>query len=618
MIVYSNSIKKFCNEIDNISLILNTRFKDLFHKFTSKSEIMSWNNSLKYFSDVLMCSNIDDTVTITLEYNLPLTANRVDLMLTGYNDLNKPIVLMFELKQWSDIKQVDDSTYLVQTFLNGGIQNVVHPGYQIWSYLEILKNYNRYIQDNNIIVEPCLLLHNYNLKKDDIILQEKYKFFMNGVRCFGINDKEKLCNFLKSKIVNGDNGQIIKNIDASEIKPSFKLQNEIATLIGNNKFFNLIDQQILIYDKILSDINKSENNVIIVKGGPGTGESILAINLLNAIVNCGKTCQYVTRNTAPRVVYSFKLKGELKKTNIDFLFKSSGSYTDNYDKKIDVLIVDEAHCLTEKSGLFNNYGINQIMEIIRSSKNSIFFIDEFQQVHLNDIGSIENIKKISNQLNYNTTELSLDYQFRCNGSEDYLLFVDYILGINNDNNYGKSINYDFKIVDTPKQLYKLIKQKNEIYSARLLAGYCWNWNKKEMNNTDYHDIVIDDFEISWNLGQNQTFAIDESINEAGCIHSIQGLEFDYIGVIIGSDIKYINDNIETDYKFHGSADPSFKGIKKLFKENPKEAELKADMLIKNAYRVLLTRGSKGCYIYCQDKQLSEFIKKLINNINFTE
>lgn len=421
---------------------------------------------------------------------------------------------------------------------------------------------------------------------------------------------------MESNIVFGDNGRIIRNVDNSKIKPSFKLQNEISNLIGNNKFFNLIDQQIIIYDNILSIIrNQKENNVIIVKGKPGTGKSILAINLLNAIINIGRTCQYVTRNTAPRVVYSYRLKGEMKKNHIDFLFKSSGSYTEINDKSIDILIVDEAHCLTEKSGLFNNYGINQIMEIIKSSKNSIFFIDELQQVHLNDIGTIQNIKKFASDLNYKITELSLDYQFRCNGSDEYLTFIDYILGFNNKFD-KKIINYDFRVIDTPQQLFGLIKQKNEIYDARLLAGYCWNWNKEELNNTNYHDIKIEDFEISWNLGQNQTYAIDESINEAGCIHSVQGLEFDYVGVIIGDDIKYRNDNIITDYESHGSADPSFKGIKKMFKDNYEEAKNKADMLIKNAYRVLLTRGSKGCYIYCQDEQYGEFIKKIVQDIKF--
>lgn len=617
MIVYSDSVKNFCDNVTSISDILNNRFKELFHKYSNSSEIDSWKNSLKYFSNILSETTIPDECTITLEYNIPLTSNRIDLILTGFNN-KKPVIFVFEFKQWQYVNDVPESDYLVQTTLNGNIQEVVHPGYQVWSYSEIIKNYNEYIQINDIDVNACLLMHNYIFNDDDVLLQKKYEPFMKNINYFGSNNIKELIDYLNTSLTSGDNGEIISNVDNSKIKPSFKIQTEINYLIGEKKFFNMIDQQIVVYDKIMSIIkNEEEGNVIIVKGRPGTGKSIIAINLLNAITNSGKTCQYVSRNTAPRVIYSYTLKGELKKTLIDYLFRSSGSYTEAGEKSINTLIVDEAHCLTEKSGLFNNYGVNQIMEIIKSSKNSVFFIDELQQVHLNDIGTIDNIKKIANNLNYKITELSLDYQFRCNGSDEYLSFVDYILGLN-DKLPSNSINYDFKIIDSPNELFEIIKKKNEINPSRLVAGYCWNWNKKEMNNTNYHDIKIGDFEISWNLGQNQTFAIDDSINEAGCVHSVQGLEFDYVGVIIGKDVKYKDNHVITDYNAHGSADPSFKGIKKMFKSSECEAKIIADKLIKNAYRVLLTRGAKGCYIYCQDEEYREFIKNVIKNINFTK
>lgn len=561
MIVYSDSVKSFCDNVTSISDILNNRFKELFHKYSNSSEIDSWKNSLKYFSNILSETTIPDDCTITLEYNIPLTSNRIDLILTGYNN-KKPVIFVFEFKQWQYVNDIPESDYLVQTILNGNIQEVVHPGYQTWSYSEIIKNYNEYIQINDIEVNACLLMHNYVFNDDDILLQSKYESFMKNVHYFGSNNKKELIDYLITSLTSGDNGEIIRNIDSSKIKPSFKIQTEINRLIGKNKFFNMIDEQIMVYDKIMSIVkNEKENNVIIVKGRPGTGKSVIAINLLNAIINNGKTCQYVSRNTAPRVIYSYTLKDELKKTLIDYLFKSSGSYTEINEKSINTLIVDEAHCLTEKSGLFNNYGANQIMEIIKSSKNSIFFIDELQQVHLNDIGTINNIKKIASEYKYNVTELSLNYQYRCNGSDEYLSFVDYILGLN-DKLPTNDIEYDFKLIDNPKELFQIIKEKNKIAPSRIVAGYCWNWNKKEMNNTNYHDIKINDFEISWNLGQNQTYAIDDSINEAGCIHSVQGLEFDYVGVIIGNDITYKDNHVITDYNSHGSADPSFKGIKK--------------------------------------------------------
>ena len=143
----------------------------------------------------------------------------------------------------------------------------------------------------------------------------------------------------------------------------------------------------------------------------------------------------------------------------------------------------------------------------------------------------------------------------------------------------------------------------------------WEWLKREQNNTDYHDIKIGDFEISWNLGNGEPFAVSEtSINEAGCIHTSQGLEFDYVGVIIGNDIRYENGHVITDFSKRAKTDQSLKGIKKLYQESPAEAESRADEIIKNTYRTLLTRGMKGCYIYCTDPGMSKYLKERLGSV----
>ena len=614
MIIYSNSIKGFqADTTQGIANILNNSLKEKLHRSSGHSEVDSWNLSLKYFSEILEKCDIDSACTITLEYNLPMTSKRIDLMLSGYDKDHIETLLIFEFKQWSEIYNVDDSNFLVETIINKGIRRVVHPAYQVWSYFSLFKDYNKYIQDNNVIIKPAVLLHNYILRENDILLDPKYSNFNDYVEIFGKNTEKKLLDFIKDNLAYRDDGYIIKKIEESQLNPSKKLQNEINSLIVKNNYFKLIDEQMEVYDKIISLEENGKKNVIIVEGNPGTGKSVIAINFLNYFLNYTKKCQYVSRNTAPRVVYSYKLQNSMKKSSIDNLFKSSGCYTETLPNAFDVLIVDEAHCLTEKSGLFNNYGENQIKEIVTSAKTSIFFIDEKQRVHYNDIGTIDNIEKIAKSCNAEITRLALNYQFRCNGSTEYLEFVNYILGISQNYSLGK-INYDLKIVDSPEELLKLIKEKNSGALSRVVAGYCWNWNKKELNNPAFHDIKIGNFSMSWNLGQSQTFAIDDSINEAGCIHSVQGLEFDYVGVIIGKDLQYQDNKVIACYENHGSADPSFKGIKKLYKEDPEKAEKIASNLIKNAYRVLLTRGIKGCYIYCEDENLKNFYKQEIKKI----
>lgn len=567
MILYSSSISDFINNIKNneISSILENIKLKMLYKGTTDSEKQSWKNSLKYMSEILNKTNISKECTVLLEYNLPMTSSRIDFMLCEYDKKNRKNVLIVELKQWSKVNKIEDSEILLEAYVGNGLKKVVHPSYQAWTYKMLLKDFNQNIQENNIIIEACSVLHNYIPNNNDPILDDKFTKLTKEVPIFFQNDEEKIIEFINKKFKYGDNLSIIQEIDSSKLLPSKSLQENIDKLLKGNKEFKLIDNQMIIYDEILRAINKEEKNVIIVEGGPGTGKSVIAVNLLATLTNQGKLCQYVSRNTAPRVIYGTKLKGTLNKTSIDNLFKTSGAYTE-IDKDIfDVLIVDEAHCLTEKSGLFNNYGENQIKEIINSSKSSVFFIDEKQKVHLNDIGTKTEIKKWATNLNANIIELKLESQFRCNGSDNYLKFIDYLLEITN--NYAGKINYDIAVCDTPQELESLIKIKNtENSKSRIVAGYCWNWNKKEINNTNYHDIQIGDYGISWNLGAKQTFAIDNSINEAGCVHSIQGLEFDYVGVIIGEDLYFKYGKVFTDFQKHASSDPSFKGIKKCTKK----------------------------------------------------
>lgn len=150
----------------------------------------------------------------------------------------------------------------------------------------------------------------------------------------------------------------------------------------------------------------------------------------------------------------------------------------------------------------------------------------------------------------------------------------------------------------------------------LVVGYCWDWIKNGKNHSNVYDITISEynFKMSWNLGNSQTWAIDSnSINDAGCIHTCQGLEFDYIGVIIGDDMRYENDHIVTDYSKRAKTDQSLKGLNKIIKEKEKEeANRIADLIIKNTYRTLMTRGMKGCYVYCTNINLKRYLHMFKN------
>ena len=257
-------------------------------------------------------------------------------------------------------------------------------------------------------------------------------------------------------------------------------------------------------------------------------------------------------------------------------------------------------------------GEDQTKEIINGARMSVFLIDEAQKVTWADVGEISRIKAHAAKAGAEVEILELASQFRCSGSDDYMAWLDDVLGVKSDpENYFSTQNYDFKIFESPVELHNQIREKNkENNKARMVAGYCWDWvSKKESNK---FDITIPEFSFTaqWNLASyGSEWIIDpNSIEEVGCIHTCQGLEVDYVGVIVGSDLKVEEDQLVTDPAGRARTDKSLNGYKGERKQNPLEADSKADEIIRNTYRTLMSRGIKGCYVYFTDPQVEEYFK----------
>ncbi len=617
MIVYEGVKSSFLQsvEYDEIAIEIEQNILEKMGRHTPKSEFRSWENSLTYMYKVLNDRQIPDDAGIAIEYNIPQTSKRVDFLISGYDAQEKEGVAIVELKQWETIRPVDSMDALVETFTGGANRTVVHPSYQAWSYAQLIRDYNAVVQDHEISLSPCVCMHNYIRHESDPIDLEQYAPYYEEAPVFTKGQLALLRDFIRRIVVKGDNKEILYRIEKGKIRPSKSLQNTITSMLKGNREFIMIDEQKVAYEEILRCAELCQKDfkkrTIIVQGGPGTGKSVIAVNLLAELTQRDQLVQYVSKNSAPRDVYKQKLKGSVKVSSIDNMFKGSGTFTETGRNMIHTLLVDEAHRLNEKSGMFRNKGENQIKEIIHSSFCSVFFIDESQRVTMDDIGSVEEIRRWAEEEGSIVSELELLSQFRCNGSDGYLAWLDHTLGIRDTANYDlEGIDFDIRVFDSPQEVRDLIVAKNkEDNRARMLAGYCWEWDKKQANNTDYHDIRIGDFEMSWNLNGGAPFAIsDTSVNEIGCIHTSQGLEFDYVGVIIGDDLRYENGSVVTDFTKRARTDQSLKGIKKLYKADPEQAEARADEIIRNTYRTLLTRGMKGCYIYCTDDGLRDYLR----------
>jgi len=620
MIIYSSDVGGFKKDIFEGRLIdaLNRQIT-LSYKASGYNERLSWQNSLQFMNTVVTNSNLPNDAGVAIEYMIPTTSKRIDFLLSGYDDEDRPNVVVIELKQWSNVKASAKSSELVKVYINNCIRDCPHPSYQAWSYTALLKDFNTSIQDGSIILHPCAYLHNYISKPNDPLKAENFTNLLMESPLFDQHDGRKLCDFLNRFIRKGDNRKILYYIDNGRIRPSKSLQDNLLAMLRGNKAFTMIDDQEVVYESAIAMAEKTRRDnkkrVMIVQGGPGTGKSVLAVNLLVELTNRNMVVQYITKNSAPRKVYMAKLKGNRLMNPVDNLFKNSSGYYDVPENTIDVAIVDEAHRLNEKSGFYGNQGENQVMEIIRASKCSVFFVDDYQMISLKDIGESEEIRKQAKRMGAVILEENLESQFRCNGSDGYIAWLEDVFQIRETANKYFDLNYDFGVVDSPHDLLNWVIKHNGYNKARIVAGYCWDWPTETRNNKCFHDIIIPEhnFGMSWNLDEG-IWAIDpDSVYEAGCIHTSQGLEFEYIGVIIGPDMYFDGTNVCTDASKRASTDQSLKGLKRLAVTNPELARKRADLIIRNTYRTLMTRGLKGCRVFCTDTALAEYIKGRIKN-----
>ena len=619
MIVYNATKSQFNSDVilNQISDKILERLKESNIHGGEDAEYRSWQNSLVFMRNVLDDNEIPDDVEVAIEYQIPRTSKRVDFIICGSDNNNKNNVIVVELKQWDKVEKIDNEMlHSVKAFTGGGNRMVSHPSYQAYSYAVFIKNSSEQVQDEDIGIIPCAYLHNYEEKYLGELNDDIYKMWYEEAPFFIKNQVMDLRKFIKKFISKkSTDGKLLYKIDNGRIRPSKALQDCIVSLMKGNKEFMLLDEQAVVYDMCVKTMKQClkdmKKRTLIIQGGPGTGKSVLAVNLLKKYITDGLNASYVTKNSAPREAYLKLLsKSDLKKeVNIKQLFRSPFGLCKTPSNFYDCLIIDEAHRLVKQ--MYGDFqGLNQVMECINSSLLSIFLIDENQKITTKDIGSIDEIKYWANELNSRVIineETTLTSQFRCNGSDLYIQLLNNILQIGENVDIDLAeLNFDLQIFDNPNDLRDELRKKNQINNkARMVAGYCYDWDVKN-HRGDYDIYLEDNFKAKWNLENDKIWAINpSSFEEVGCIHTAQGLEFDYVGVLIGQDLRYDDASglVITD-KTKISKDDKSSGIKSC-------GIALANQLIKNTYKTLLTRGQKGCYIYCEDKPLANYIKKIL-------
>jgi DUF2075 family protein len=620
MRLYEGSSIDFVNKSihNEIALRLKEAFFENFHYYPSVNEIHSWQNSLRALSQVFQYSKLRDN-GIILEYQLPLTSKRLDCIITGHDEKSIEHAVIIELKQWERCEPSDSPNEVI-TWLGGNQREVLHPSVQVGQYQTYLEDtFSTFNKDDGVRLNSCSYLHNYLPLFNDELYAEKFKEVLKLQPIFSSQEVDTFKEFLSSKLSNGGGMSVLRRIHTGEYKASKYLMDHVNKIIKEKSEYVLLDEQLIVYDKVLAlakkGLNNAKKSVVIVKGGPGTGKSVIAINVMADLLRKGLDTQYATGSKAFTETLRKKL-GSRASTQ----FKYFNSYINAEENDIDVLIADEAHRIRHSGNSRwtkreERSDLPQIEELLKISKLSIFFIDDMQNVRPNEIGSSEYIKEAADKMGLKVYEYELEAQFRCAGSEGFVNWINNTLGLKRTANvlWDKIEGFDFQIVDSPHTLQKLINEKNEEKpnSARMAAGYCWPWSNPLADGTLVNDVKINEFEMPWEGREGFKLAKGippaslwpfdpNGVNQLGSIYTIQGFEFDYVGIIFGPDLVYDFDK------------QSWVGIK----ENSSDTVVKRSgdklvELLKNTYRVLLSRGMKGCYVYFVDKDTERFVKSRI-------
>jgi DUF2075 family protein len=620
MRLFAGSSEQFLEDTvqNQIAEKLRLAFFNYFRYNPSPSEVNSWRNSLRAVSMVFDHAKLTDQGVI-LEYQLPMTSRRLDCLVCGKDASARDNAVIIELKQWDRCEDAPGENEVI-TWV-GGRKELLHPSVQVQQYRRYLEDTHTafYEGPNPIVLNACSYLHNYNMYSDDVLFSNKFAEALTSAPLFTADDVNKLSGYLSSKLERGVGMEVLKRIEKSKYRPSKKLMDHVGNVIRGIPEYILLDEQKVVYDSVFAcakaGYHNKQKTVLIIKGGPGTGKSVIAINLMADLLLQGYNAQYATGSRA----FTETLKKRVK-ARASAQFKYFNSYTETQDNEIDVLIADEAHRLRQTS--FNRFtpkgkrtNIPQIEELIKASKVAAFFIDDDQVVRPGEIGSVQYIKEYAKRNNCRVFEYELEAQFRCNGSEAFVNWVNNTLGIKRTANviWDQHEEFDLQIFDSPQKLEDAIRSKVQAgYTGRLMAGFCWPWSDPDLQGNLQNDVIIGDYQRPWNakpesrilaagIPKSNLWAYDPNgIEQIGCVYTAQGFEFDYAGVIVGKDLTYDFDRQQWIGNTSESADNVVKRAKGTFTD-----------LIKNTYRVLLSRGMKGCYIYFLDKDTERFFKSRI-------
>jgi hypothetical protein len=615
--LYQGSTRQFIADATQSRLAnqLADRFFDEFRYRPAPSEVESWRNSLSAMATVLQLSDLTDQ-GILVELKLPLSSKRLDVLITGANpNTRADSAVIVELKQWTKVGR-SNITDCVTVDYGGKPRDVLHPSRQVERYQRyLLDTHPAFSDEPPIALDACAYLHYAQHDPTSPLYHADFATLLDLNPSFSGDHIDDLATFLDSRLAGADDGDILERVAATAFKPHKRLLDHVARVIRNEPTFVLLDEQLVAYNAILDSVGHAgtnqQNVVFLVEGGPGTGKSVIALNLVAELAERGLSTLHLTGSKA----FTENLR-KIVGGRAGALFKYFRD-TATVTNMLDVAILDEAHRIrTISTSRFTpanaRTGKAQIDDILDASRVTVFFIDDLQVVRPGEVGSTDLIRESAAKRGIEVRDFKLEAQFRANGSDSFIQWVDNTLELDRTPQVLWSMDdeFDFRIVGNVRELERLIRLRaGEGSTARLVAGFCWPWSDPDDAGLLVPDVKVGDWAMPWNakadakrlgpgIPKSDFWASDPNgIDQVGCVYTAQGFEFDYVGVIVGPDLVYR----PMEGGWRGQREESFDRV---VRRGVSEVEF--TRYVKSTYRVLLTRGLRGCYVYFMDAPTRDF------------
>ncbi|MFM9058717.1 MAG: DNA/RNA helicase domain-containing protein [Planctomycetaceae bacterium] len=560
---------------------------------------------------------------VAIEYHVSAAGrSRIDVLLAG-NDGRQDHGIVLELKAWSEA-DVSDVPELVWSPYGGG-RLAQHPCLQARKYKGMILRFNADIRDKGVDIHSAAYLFNLERRHPEPLEDPRYRHIIDESRLFLADDADALSRYIEKYVRHRSRHDVLFLLEKGRVIPSPALVERVAQMLDGNEEFDLIDAQNEAFQVIRHAIagvaTATKRQVFIVHGGPGTGKSVIAVRLVAEVLASKRLGFFI----APNKAFRDTLVEQLARGSRDYredgqaLFQSSWSFHGAdfmKDRLHEVLVVDEAHRLKDEA--YQYRGSSMVEDMVRAARISVFFLDETQCVQWNDSGSEQRIRDAAKKFRAHVhPPFSLTAQFRCGGSDGYLNWLDDVLQIRPTGNFDNWADelYGFRVFDDAADLYRELRARNADNKARLVAGYSWDWPTEGRQRRGHvKHVTVDGLSLPWNFsGENWATATD-GIDQVGCVHTCQGVEFDWLGVLIGPDLRCENGRVVGDPARRARTDSSLKGWKTALRNAKDDAAAteqvlaKVQAIIKNTYKVLLSRGRKGCFVWCADPGLRDYLR----------